>query len=107
MFGVPGHKRFWERGEQTGQQKQTLNLTLYFLSYMKVIRTEIKTIFIIHPSPWQLGITMTLWESLNFRRYYYNCADSRILTSSVAQVLCLSGEKKENQLPYENPRCSP
>lgn len=60
MLGVAGHKRFWEQGEQIGQQKQTLNVTLYFLSYMKVTRTEIKTIFIIHPSPWQLAITMTL-----------------------------------------------
>jgi len=104
---VAGHKRFWEQHEQTGQQKETLKLTLYFLSYMQVTRTEIKIVFVIHPSPWQLAITMTLWESLDFRKYYYNCANSRFLTASVAQVLLLSGEKRENQPPYGNPGYSP
>lgn len=32
------NKRFCEQGEHTGQQKQILNLTLYFLSYKKITR---------------------------------------------------------------------
>lgn len=76
ILGVAVNKRFCVQGEHTGQQKQALNLTLYFLSYKKITRNEIKTIFIIHPSPWQLAITMTLWDGLDFKGY--NCAGSRI-----------------------------
>lgn len=32
----------------------------------------------MHPSPWQLAISMTLWDGLDFKGYYYNCARSRI-----------------------------